>query len=64
MSKATKRKYVTKEVLDDYVLPEGNNRIVQVGVSSVVIAKQHLLPEMELVKSLLSFAGMATCSFA
>lgn len=30
MSKATKRKHVTKEVLEDYVLPEANQSIVQV----------------------------------
>lgn len=30
MSKATKRKHVTKEVLDDYVLPENNQKIVKV----------------------------------
>jgi probable RNA-binding protein EIF1AD len=30
MSKATKRKHVTKEVLDDYVLPEDNQKIVKV----------------------------------
>ena len=33
MSKATKRKHVTKEVLDDYVLPEGNKQIVKVNRS-------------------------------
>nr|SVE85905.1 EOG090X0KPP [Daphnia pulicaria] len=30
MSKATKRKHVTKEVLDDYVLPEDNQTIVKI----------------------------------
>lgn len=30
MSKATKRKHVVKEVLDDYVLPEGDQEIVKV----------------------------------
>ncbi|XP_064622419.1 probable RNA-binding protein EIF1AD [Lineus longissimus] len=30
MSKATKRKHVTKEVLEDYVLPEANQSVVQV----------------------------------
>ncbi len=30
MSKATKRKHVTKEVLDQYVLPEGKKEIVKV----------------------------------
>ena len=30
MSKATKRKHVTKEVLDDFVLPEGDRQIVKV----------------------------------
>lgn len=29
-SKATKRKYVIKEVLDEFVLPEGGQEIVQV----------------------------------
>jgi probable RNA-binding protein EIF1AD len=32
MSKATKRKHVTKEVLDDYVLPEDNQKIVKVCI--------------------------------
>lgn len=31
MSAATKRKHVVKEVLDDYVLPEGNQQIVRVS---------------------------------
>lgn len=30
MSKATKRKHVTKEVLNDFVLPEGHQKIVKV----------------------------------
>ena len=30
MSKATKRKHVTREVLDDYVLPKENEMIVKV----------------------------------
>lgn len=30
MSKATKRKHVTKEVLDDYVVPEPNQQIVKI----------------------------------
>ena len=30
MSKATKRKHVAREVLDDYVLPEEHQKIVQV----------------------------------
>lgn len=30
MSKTTKRKHVTKEVLDSYVLPEDNQKIVKV----------------------------------
>ena len=30
MSKATKRKYVTREVLDDYVTPENKQIIVKV----------------------------------
>ena len=30
MSKATKRKHVTKEVLEEYVSPEGNQSIVKV----------------------------------
>ncbi|KAK2193254.1 hypothetical protein NP493_16g06089 [Ridgeia piscesae] len=33
MSKATKRKHVTKEVLDDYVLPEGDKQVVKVLAS-------------------------------
>ncbi len=35
MSKATKRKHVTKEVLDQYVLPEGKKEIVKVRCSFV-----------------------------
>ena len=31
MSIATKRKYVTQEVLEDYVLPEGDLQVVKVG---------------------------------
>ena len=31
MSKATKRKHVTKEVLEDFVLPELGQQIVQVS---------------------------------
>ena len=30
MSKATKRKHVTKEVLEDYYIPEGDEEIVKV----------------------------------
>lgn len=30
MSKATKRKHVTREVVEDFVEPEGNQRIVKV----------------------------------
>ena len=30
MSKATKRKHVTKEVLDEFVLPVGSKQIVRV----------------------------------
>ncbi|XP_060081647.1 probable RNA-binding protein EIF1AD [Ylistrum balloti] len=30
MSKATKRKHVTKEVLDEFILPEGSQQIVKV----------------------------------
>jgi len=32
MSKATKRKHVTKEVMDDYVVPDENQEIVKVSV--------------------------------
>ena len=31
MSKATKRKHVAKEVLDDYVVPDPNQQIVKVS---------------------------------
>ena len=31
MSKATKRKHVTREILDEYILPEGDQEIVKVG---------------------------------
>ncbi|XP_045180073.1 probable RNA-binding protein EIF1AD isoform X2 [Mercenaria mercenaria] len=31
MSAATKRKHVVKEVLDDFVLPEGNQQIVRIS---------------------------------
>ena len=39
MSKATKRKHVTKEILDDFVLPEGDKIIVKVSsqVNIIVI---------------------------
>jgi len=30
MSQATKKKHVTKEVLDEFCLPEGNQRVVQI----------------------------------
>ena len=30
MSKATKRKHVTREVVEDYVEPEGDQKIVKV----------------------------------
>ena len=32
MSKATKRKFVAKEVLGDFILPEDNQQIVRVGL--------------------------------
>lgn len=32
-SKATKRKYVTQEVENEYILPHGDQMIVKVGVS-------------------------------
>lgn len=32
MSKATKRKHVTKEVLDDYILPTEDQTIVKVFI--------------------------------
>ena len=32
-SKATKRKYVIKEVLNDFVLPKGDQEIVKIGSS-------------------------------
>lgn len=35
MSKATKRKHVTKEILDDFVLPEGDKIIVKVAKSTL-----------------------------
>ena len=31
MSRATKRKHVTREVLEDFVVPTGEQRIVRVG---------------------------------
>ena len=37
MSKATKRKHVAKEVLDDYVVPDPNQQIVKV-MNSIMIA--------------------------
>ena len=33
MSKSTKRKYVTREVVEDYVEPEGEQEIVKVWCS-------------------------------
>jgi probable RNA-binding protein EIF1AD len=35
MSAATKRKHVVKEVLDDFVLPEGSQQIVRVSQLTV-----------------------------
>ena len=43
MSKATKRKHVTKEVLDEYVLPEGNRQIVRVSSGGTSNRKLELL---------------------
>lgn len=40
MSAATKRKHVVKEVLDDYVLPEGTQQIVR--VRNIVLTKLSL----------------------
>lgn len=37
MSKATKRKHVAKEVLDDYVVPDPNQQIVKVSKKLVLI---------------------------
>ena len=34
MSKSTKRKYVTREVVEDYVEPEGEQEIVKVRAGS------------------------------
>ena len=36
MSKATKRKHVTKEVLDEFVLPDDKKEIVRVRLSFVL----------------------------
>ena len=36
MSKATKRKHVAKEVLDDYVVPDPNQQIVKVSDSLMI----------------------------
>ena len=37
MSKATKRKHVAKEVLDDYVVPDPNQQIVKVSDSLMIV---------------------------
>lgn len=37
MSKATKRKHVAKEVLDDYVVPDPNQQIVKVSDSVMIV---------------------------
>ena len=36
MSKATKRKHVTKEVLDEFVLPTANQKIVKVKIENIL----------------------------
>ena len=46
MSKATKRKHVTKEVLDDYVLPEGDKQVVK--VNRLLYSKNFVLGVREL----------------
>ena len=38
MSKSSKRKYVTREVLDDFVLPEGKQQVVKVRQSTSLSA--------------------------
>ena len=52
MSKATKRKFVAKEVLDDFSLPEDNQQIVRVSLeyfssfkifSVLIFSNQHIL---------------------
>lgn len=35
MSKATKRKHVTKEVLDEFILPTENQQVVRVSICLV-----------------------------
>lgn len=37
MSKATKRKHVTKEVLDEFILPTENQQVVRVSIGLVSI---------------------------
>ena len=37
MSKATKRKHVAKEVLDDYVVPDPNQQIVKVRNTLMIV---------------------------
>ena len=39
MSKATKRKHVTKEVLDEFVVPDGTHQIVKVHSGEPAIGK-------------------------
>ena len=42
MSKATKRKHVTKEVLEDYYVPEDDEVIVKVHVLFCIFTQQNV----------------------
>ena len=42
MSKATKKKHVAKEVLDDYVVPDPNQQIVKVIMSLILSTLSNL----------------------
>ncbi|XP_033626613.1 probable RNA-binding protein EIF1AD [Asterias rubens] len=55
MSKATKRKHVTREVLDDYNLPEGQQQIVKVTAS-----RGNNLHEVQAAKGDLFLVSMPT----
>lgn len=47
MSKATKRKHVTKEILDDFVLPEGDKIIVKVSSQVNIIVIMYVCPALK-----------------
>ena len=51
MSKATKRKFVAKEVLDDFVLPGENQQIVRVIYMNVTVHKEYEIYVLQFEKT-------------